>query len=151
MVFIKLDELQKQLAEFFLHFGSDYFFVLSTKDYDPSAEKKLFCMCFNDDESHENSEANYLIEFLVKRKTDDGHSLALPDDRPGDCKYSDNTYRRIKNLTNHYLEHHPIKLCEFFKHVAFKNTDERMKKSASKTLVTWYEREQLRLYNAPRS
>ncbi|XP_074595595.1 uncharacterized protein LOC141850777 [Brevipalpus obovatus] len=149
MVATKLGELKNQLFTFFTESGKEYFFALSTKDLGQvgkgERDKKFYCLCFNDGDSNDN----HLIEFLMKRKKVDGSAAATPRGEPGECR-SKIGPMNIRNLTNHYLDYHPTKLYEFLRHAALKSSDQKLKSTASKVLLSWYESEREHKENAPR-
>ncbi|XP_074595831.1 uncharacterized protein LOC141850966 [Brevipalpus obovatus] len=145
MGLVKLDKLQKRLAWFFENFGRKYSFLLADHDYRQSEKKRYYCICFNDDESHEDSETNFLIKFLTLRTGGLPHA-----DQLGKCVYfHDNG--SIEQLTNHYLDHHPSKIFDFLKFIEFHSEDRNMRGYASRILESWDEREEERALNTPRS
>lgn len=133
--------------QFFVDFEREYLFVLSTKDYGQD-EKKFYCLCFNDNHDNEDKRTNLLIKFLVKRRDGVG-CVSATIDQLGECKFLGAP--TIRNLVNHYLDHHTAKLYEFLRHAAFKSSDLKMKSIASKILLNWHGKEKENSENASES
>lgn len=136
------------MEKFFSTFSGSYFFVLSTKDYNPAATKEFYCLCFNDTDNHDQKSENLLVQLLRKR---DDPSLQLQSEIPL-CRYAPNPFKRIKGLIEHYLQDHTLKLHEFLNHIAFSVEfhDQRMVNMACELLLTWREKERERSKNSPK-
>lgn len=139
------NKLRKKMSDFFIEFSRDYYFALSTKDYDSGAEKNFFCLCFNDADDYDPKSENFLISYFIKR-----NYSQIPC-KPEPCRYVTKRFPRAIGLVDHYLQDHTLKLYDFFKHIASNDEiDDRMVCMASLLLLTWRDRDQERKNTSPK-